>query len=172
MREQLKKEIFLYPVRRGNSMAKKSAQHDYRVQAWWTSGRTGIVKSDSAPNAIHFTAPHEFGGLEGRWTPEELLLAAVAACFTTTMRSIATSAQSDFTDLEVAASGTICKLASGYGFTEIVLRPTLKIKDTNQRERAIELLQRAEYLCLVSRALDVPLRFEPQLEIAQVEITV
>ena len=56
-----------------------SEEHAYRVAAWWTSGRTGLAKSDSAPNAIHFTAPTEFGGLEGRWTPEELLLAAIAA---------------------------------------------------------------------------------------------
>ena len=40
-----------------------SEEHAYRVAAWWTSGRTGLAKSDSAPNAIHFTAPMEFGGL-------------------------------------------------------------------------------------------------------------
>ncbi len=87
-------------------MAQKKAGHSYRVSAWWTSGRTGIAKSDSAPNAIHFTAPKEFGGLEGRWTPEELLLAAIAGCFTTTVRTIAGSAQFEFTDLEVEVSGT------------------------------------------------------------------
>ena len=69
-----------------------SEEHAYRVAAWWTSGRTGLAKSDSAPNAIHFTAPTEFGGLEGRWTPEELLLAAVAGCYTTTLRAIAGTA--------------------------------------------------------------------------------
>ena len=46
-------------------------EHKHHVVAWWTSGQAGIAKSDSAPNAIHFTAPPEFGGLEGRWTPEE-----------------------------------------------------------------------------------------------------
>src|SRR5215831_18649462 len=88
-------------------MMQERVEHDYRVTAWWTSGRTGIAKSDSAPNAIHFTAPKNFGGLEGRWTPEELLLASIAACYTTTLRSIASSAHTDFTDLEVEASGTI-----------------------------------------------------------------
>src|SRR5439155_15697303 len=42
--------------------------HHYRVITWWTSGRTGIAKTDSAPNALHFTAPPHFGGLEGRDT--------------------------------------------------------------------------------------------------------
>ena len=51
-------------------------EHTYRVVAWWASGKTGLVKSDSAPNAIHFTTPPQFGGMEGRWSPEDLLLSA------------------------------------------------------------------------------------------------
>lgn len=144
-----------------------SEEHPYRVAAWWTSGRTGLAKSDSAPNAIHFTAPTEFGGLEGRWTPEELLLAAVAGCYTTTLRVIAGNAQFNFIDLQVEASGTVRKSESGYNFSEIVVRPNLKIASAEERERALDLLQRAEKLCLVSRAIGTTLKFEPQLEITK-----
>ncbi|HTW31021.1 MAG TPA: OsmC family protein [Candidatus Sulfotelmatobacter sp.] len=148
-----------------------SEEHAYRVAAWWTSGKTGLAKSDSAPNAIHFTAPAEFGGMEGRWTPEELLLAAIAGCYTTTLRAIAGSGV-DFTDLHVEASGTVRKAESGYSFTQIVVRPSLKIESGEQRDRALELLKRAEKLCLVSRAMGTTLKFEPQLEIAKVAPTV
>jgi peroxiredoxin-like protein len=141
--------------------------HAYRVAAWWTSGQTGLAKSDSAPNAIHFTAPPEFGGLEGRWTPEELLLAAIASCYTTTLRAIAGNAQFDFADLQVEASGTVRKADSGYRFTQIVVRPNLKIASGEERDRALDLLKRAEKLCLVSRALGTNLKFEPQLEITK-----
>lgn len=144
-----------------------SKDHSYRVAAWWTSGRTGLAKSDSAPSAIHFTAPTEFGGLEGRWTPEELLLAAVASCYTTTLRAIAGSAQFDFTDLQVEASGSVRKADSGYSFAQIVVRPNLKIASAEERDRALELLKRAEELCLVSQALRTNLKFEPQLEIVK-----
>lgn len=147
-------------------MTWNNVEHQYRVTAWWTSGRTGLAKSDTAPNAIHFTAPAQFGGLEGRWTPEELLLAAVASCFTTTLRSIATGRQIDFTDLEVEASATLRKMESGYGFGEIALRPTLRIADETERGRALDLLRSAKRLCLVSRAFAMPLRFEPQLEVS------
>lgn len=146
-------------------MFQETALHQYRVTAWWSSGRTGLAKSDTAPNAIHFTAPAQFGGIEGRWTPEELLLAAVAGCFTTTLRSIASGAQFDFADLEVEAYAKLRKMESGYGFDEITLRPTLKIANDTERQRALDLLQRAERLCLVSRAFAKPLRFEPQLEL-------
>ena len=144
-----------------------SEEHAYRVAAWWTSGRTGLAKSDSAPNAIHFTAPMEFGGLEGRWTPEELLLAAVAGCYTTTLRAIAGTAEFNFTDLQVEASGTVRKADSGYSFTQITLRPNLKIDSVELRERALDLLKRAEKLCLVARALGTTLKFEPQLEVTK-----
>lgn len=147
-------------------MTQEGMQHQYRVTAWWTSGRTGIAKSDSTPNAIHFSAPAQFGGIDGRWTPEELLLAAVAGCFTTTLRSVASSAHLDYTDLEVEAFATLYKMESGYGFSEIVIRPTLKLADDTERGRAHDLLKKAERLCLVSRALAMPLRFEPQLEVA------
>jgi peroxiredoxin-like protein len=144
-----------------------SEEHAYRVAAWWTSGRTGLAKSDSAPNAIHFTAPTEFGGLEGRWTPEELLLASIAGCYTTTLRAIAGNAQFDFTDLQVEANGTVRKTDSGYTFSEIVVRPNLKISSIEEREQALDLLKRAEKLCLVSRAIGTPLKFEPQLEVVK-----
>ena len=144
-----------------------SEEHQYRVAAWWTSGRTGLAKSDSAPNAIHFTAPTEFGGLEGRWTPEELLLAAVAGCYTTTLRAIAGTAQFNFTDLQVEASGSIRKAESGYNFSQIIVRPNLKIGSVEERDRALELLKKAEKLCLVSRAIGTTLKFEPQLEITK-----
>jgi len=70
-------------------------EHKHHVVAWWTSGQAGIAKSDSAPNAIHFTAPPEFGGLEGRWTPEDLLMTALASCFTTTFHTIAGRSKSN-----------------------------------------------------------------------------
>ena len=132
-------------------------KHAYRVAACWTSGHTGIAKSDSALNAIHFTAPKNLGGLEGRWTAEELLLAAVASCFTTTLRSLAGSAGFKFTDFQVEACGTAHKAAGGYFFREIVLRPTLEIADFNGRDHALELLRKAERLCLVARTLDLRL---------------
>ena len=142
-------------------------EHKYRVVAWWTSGQTGLAKSDSAPNAIHFTAPPEFGGLEGRWTPEDLLLTALASCFTTTFHAIAGYSKFEYTDLAVAAEGTVSKTDTGYGFNEIVIRPNLTIASEENRQRAIVLLYKAKALCLVSRALATPQKFEIQVEISR-----
>ena len=138
-------------------------EHTYRVVAWWNAGKTGLAKSDSAPNAIHFAAPPQFGGLEGRWSPEDLLLSAIAGCFTTTFRALADYSQFDYTDLEVEVEGIVRKVESGYEFTGLVIRPTLTISNTAEQPRAQRLLDKAKRLCLVSRAIAVPQVFEPRL---------
>jgi organic hydroperoxide reductase OsmC/OhrA len=139
-------------------------EHTYRVTAWWSSGQTGLTKSDSAPNAIHFAAPPQFGGMEGRWTPEDLLLSAIASCFTTTFQAIAGYSKFDYLDLEVAVEGTVGKSSSGYAFSGIVIRPKLTIANEQGRVRALELLKKAKGLCLVSRALATTQEFLPQVE--------
>ena len=140
-------------------------EHKYHVVAWWSSGQTGIAKSESAPNAIHFAAPPQFGGLEGRWTPEDLLMTALASCFTTTFHAIAGYSKFEYTDLEVEAEGTVSKTGTGYSFSEIVIRPSLTIPNGDKREQAISLLQKAKDLCLVSRALATTQKFETRVEI-------
>ena len=142
-------------------------EHNYRVVAWWSSGKAGLAKSDSAPNAIHFTAPPQFGGFEGRWSPEDLLLAAIAGCYTTTFHALAEYSKFEYTDLEVDVHGAIRKAESGYQFEDVLIRPKLTILSEGEKPRAERLLEKANRLCLVSRALVIPQTFEPRIRVAE-----
>lgn len=135
----------------------------YKVSAWWTSGKGGIARSAQVPTVIHFTAPVSFGGDPGRWTPEELMLAALASCFTTTFQAIATYSKLAYTDLEVSVHGEIEKTASGFQFTTIGIKPRLTIGDESLRALAERVLQKSEALCLVSRAILTPKSFEAEV---------
>ena len=139
--------------------------HQFRVVAWWSSGRTGIAKADSAPNAIHFTAPVSFGGIDGRWTPEDLLLGAIASCFTTTFRAIADHAKFEYVDLQMEVTGTIVRNDPGYGFAGILIRANLTVASPESQQLAIKLLQSAEARCVVARALAIQPTFEPVVTI-------
>jgi uncharacterized OsmC-like protein len=55
------------------------------------------------------------------------LAATFAGCFTTTLWTTARSAQFDFADVQVEASGTVRKAESSYGFNEIVIHHNLPI---------------------------------------------
>lgn len=146
--------------------------HRFRVVAWWASGRTGIAKSNSAPNAIHFTSPLAFGGLEGRWTPEDLLLCAIASCYTTTFRTLADYSKFEYTDLQVEVEGAISKAEAGYGFGEVLIRANLMIPQEQEEARALKLLHKAKGLCLVSRALSVEQKFEPRVQVVEARVEV
>jgi len=147
----------------------EDAIHRFQAVAWWTAGRAGIAKSDSAPNAIHFTSPPAFGGLEGRWTPEELLLCSVASCYTTTFSALADASKLEYSDLGVEVEGTFRKVESGYAFTEISIRPKLTIPSEPEQQRALRLLHKAKSVCLISRALSVEQKFDPCVKVGQLE---
>ena len=144
----------------------------FRVVAWWASGRTGIAKSSSAPNAIHFTAPPSLGGLEGRWTPEDLLLCAIASCYTTTFRALADKSKLAYTDLQVEMEGAVSRTDNGYNFGQVLIHPNLMIRQEEDRTRAMKLLHKAKELCLVSRALSVEQKFVPLVQVGEPRVEV
>ena len=144
----------------------------FRVVAWWASGCTGIARSSSAPNAIHFTSPPTFGGLEGRWTPEDLLLCAIASCYTTTFRALADKSKFAYIDLQVETKGAISRTDNGYNFGQVLIHPNLMIRQEGDRTRAVKLLHKAKELCLVSRALSVEQKFEPLVQVGEPRVEV
>ena len=148
-----------------------AAEYTYRVSAWWTSGRTGLAKCESSPNTIHFSEAAELGGLQGRWTPEQLLLCPLASCFTTTFNDIARSAKFDYTDLEVEIEGGVRRSrTAGCNFTEILIRPRLTVHSEDQREAGLTLLRRTKSVCMISRAITVPQTLESVVETIKVPV--
>lgn len=140
-----------------------------RVVAWWTSGQAGVAKSGSAPQVIHFTAPPELGGAEGRWTPEELFLGALASSLTTTFHALAGNSELEYTDLEIEVEGTPEDASPGDGrcFRALVVRPRLTVARPDDRERAMHLLQRVTTLCPILRALASAPKFETHVEVSK-----
>jgi organic hydroperoxide reductase OsmC/OhrA len=111
------------------------------------------------------------GGLEGRWTPEQLLLCALAGCFTTTFHEVARAARFDYTDLEVEVEGSVRRNRStGCNLSEILLRPRLTVPSEEQREVGLGLLRRAKAVCMISRAITVPQTLEPTVEAGKVPV--
>ena len=138
----------------------------FRATAHWTDRRQGIVEGEPPAPAIAFSAPPEFQGEPGFWTPEHFLLASVSGCFITTFRAIAELSKFSFDGLTVAVEGQIEKAEDGLRFTQIVLQPILRIGAAMDRERAIRLLEKAERSCLIARSLKAAVSMKPMVEIA------
>jgi organic hydroperoxide reductase OsmC/OhrA len=113
---------------------------------------------------LSVATPPEFrGGIEGHWSPEELLVAAVASCYELTLRSIADRRQLDFSELAVRATGHVTQLARGrIGFLAIELDVRIEV-DLGDEGIAEAAAHKAHELCIVGRALDVPVELRLEL---------
>lgn len=162
----------------------------YETTANWIGTRNGIVHDRSISPPLAFSAPPEFQGEAGVWTPEHMLVAAVASCFITTFRAIADLSKFDAPGLEVTvegfvekaergdqrlgeispftqgAEGTLKKQDHGYRFTRVFVRPRLTVANEADRDRGLRLLEKAERSCLVSRSLRSEIVLEPEVAIS------
>jgi peroxiredoxin-like protein len=107
--------------------------------------------------------PADFGGPGDAWSPEHLLMAAVETCFLFTLRAVARASKVEFTSLQLTGEGTLDRKDGVTRFTEIVLRPRLKLPAGADREKAMRVLEKSEKACLVSASLSAPVRLEPEI---------
>ncbi len=135
----------------------------YSSTATWTKRRSGIVDTEAVHLPIVFSAPVEFQGEPGAWTPEHFLAAAAAGCFLTTFMAIAELSKFEAIALKVTAEGVLEKVDRGFQFTRIVIRPELTIAHEADQERALRLLEKAERACLISRSLRSEVVLEPRV---------
>ncbi|MGO9648730.1 MAG: OsmC family protein [Terriglobales bacterium] len=139
-------------------------KYTYHASAQWHQLDRGFVELEhGAPRLVNFSAPPEFGGEPGFWTPEHFLLAAVSSCFVATFRAVATASKLDFQGIEVAVDGVIEKESGGFRFTKVSLKPVVIVYAEAERERAQRLLEKTEKLCLVTRSLSSTVEVEPKV---------
>ena len=135
----------------------------YRVTATWESGRRGRVAAEEIAPAIQFSTPPEFNGDPGYWTPEHFLVAAVASCYVATFYALAQLSKLEFLGLELLVEGSLGKPEGKLRFTEVVLKPTLNIAKTGDRELANRLLAKAHEGCLIARSVVCPVHLLPRV---------
>ena len=143
------------------------AHHEYRVHAFGAGGRNGVVSAEGVVSSISFSAPPEFLGEPGRWTPEHFLVAAAASCFVSTFSSMAEKSRLEFASFNMDAEGVLGNEDGIWRFTEIKLRPVVAILNEVDRDRIIRLLGKAEKSCLIARSLQCKVVLFPAVKIPE-----
>jgi len=142
-------------------------QHEYRVKAFGAGGRNGVVQAEGVLSSISFSAPPEFLGEPGRWTPEHFLVAAVASCFVSTFSGIAERSCLGFASFKLDAEGVLANEEGIWRFTEIKLRPVVTILKEENRDKVLRLLEKAEKSCLIARSLQCKIVLFPAVRIEE-----
>jgi organic hydroperoxide reductase OsmC/OhrA len=141
--------------------------HFYETEVSWLGARLGELRSPGLPT-IEVASPPEFQGHAGVWTPENLYVASVNACFIMTFLAIAQFSKLEFVSISAAAGGKLEKIAgAGHQITEIVLKPRLIVRSGTDLERAKRMLEKAEKNCFISNSVRTRVTLEPEVTAEQ-----
>ena len=140
----------------------KEFPHHYPVTASGASegsitvSSPGVVDLETAP-------PAEFGGPGDQWSPETLLVAAVANCFILTFRAIAHASGLEWTALECSVDGVLDRVDRVTRFTAFDVRVRLDVPEGTSESKARRLLEKAEHACLITNSMTAEVRLDAEV---------
>jgi organic hydroperoxide reductase OsmC/OhrA len=126
--------------------------HNYAVSANADSESLVVLSSEGLPS-LDTAGPPEFGGPGDVWSPESLLVGAVANCFILTFRGIARASRFEWESLSCDASGALDKVERATQFTGFDLQVELTVPAGTDERKAHRLLEKAEHHCLITTSL-------------------
>jgi organic hydroperoxide reductase OsmC/OhrA len=139
--------------------------HRYSVVAGARPGGDFDLVSRGLP-LLATAAPAEFDGPGDRWSPETLLVGAVAGCFILTFRAIARAAKLNWNGVSCDVDGRLERVDGVTQFTRFDLHVRLSIPATTSSEQARRALERAERQCLISNSLRSTCQLHVDIDVA------
>lgn len=140
--------------------------HSYETNLTWLENRKGIISSPVLSQSIEVATPPEFPkGMPDIWSPEHFFVAAVSSCLMTTFLAIAENSKLDFSKFTCRAIGKLEKIDGKFIVSEIKLNPVVVIKNEEQKERALKVLEMSEKACLISNSIKSKILFEPEIQV-------
>lgn len=123
-----------------------------------------LEKSDGKPMEVHSAlrprllvgAPADLGGSDVWWSPEHLLVAALATCLTATFSALAERAELHFGEVRCRARGTLDRKEGHIAFSSmhVAMEITVLARDV-ERTRAVA--EDAKNRCFVAGSLRCPI---------------
>jgi organic hydroperoxide reductase OsmC/OhrA len=142
----------------------------FPVSIDWRGGQLTRAVAHNKPILEVATPPEFKGGIEGVWSPEELLVAAAGSCYAVTLAAIAARFELPLRELRIRGVGHVePRQDHRFGFVAIDLDVSVET-DTHAVTEVEEAARRAEELCLISLALDTPVHVTLAVTAAEPEV--
>jgi peroxiredoxin-like protein len=139
--------------------------HRYHVTATPADGTDVRLTAEGLPPLVS-ASPAEFDGPGDRWSPETMLVGAVADCFVLTFRAVARASKLTWLSLSCDVTGTLDRIERVAQFTAFDLRARLSVPAGTDPEIARRALEKAERSCLISNSLKAEVQLALQIEFA------
>ena len=113
------------------------------------------------------SAPVQFGGPEGHWTPEDFFSASISSCFILTFKNYSRVKKINWKSLSVEVDALLDKTADGLKFTKVIIRPKLEVCNDSDVDVCLKALHKAETLCLVTNSMTCEFELKPKVFLRQ-----
>jgi peroxiredoxin-like protein len=120
---------------------------------WSGTGREGAGEIQTDDLVLALSGPESMGGRGVGTNPEELLVCAVASCYTATLFALLRRAQLPADSLAVGAIGTVTGFPGHARFARIVVSPTVVGGEPARRGEYEAVASVAHERCFIGRAL-------------------
>ena len=139
--------------------------HRYSVTG--TGRVTGDIELTAERLAmLQSASPAEFDGPGDRWSPETLLVGAVADCFILTFRAIANASKLSWLALDCDVTGTLDRVDRVTQFTHFDIKAHLVVPKGVDAVVARHALEKAERNCLISSSLKAAAVLDAAVQVA------
>jgi organic hydroperoxide reductase OsmC/OhrA len=140
--------------------------HRYRVVAAGDAADPIELASGTLP-PLDAAPPVEFDGPGDRWSPETLLVGAMAGCFVLTFRAVARASRLPWTALRCDVSGTLDRIDNATQFTAFDIHALLSIPPATDPLQARRALEKAERGCLISNSLKATMHVTIDIDVVR-----
>lgn len=121
--------------------------------SWAAAGREGAGHISGGDVELEWSVPATMGGRGAGSNLEELLVAAVAACYSATLAGVLRRAGLPHTQLRVAATGTVAGYPERARFARLVVSPTVAGGDLNRTTEYLHAAEQAHDRCFIGGTL-------------------
>jgi organic hydroperoxide reductase OsmC/OhrA len=140
--------------------------HHYTVAAAGAADSDQVTLQGAGAPRLVTASPAEFGGPGDQWSPEGVLVGAVADCYILTFRAIAKASTLPWATLECAVTGTLDRVERVTRFTAFAVHATLSVPPGTDEAKARQAMEKAEKLCLITNSLNAPVHLDPHVVVA------
>ncbi len=137
--------------------------HSFTASATATPIGSVPITVEKLPT-IQSAPPVEFGGPGDQWSPEDLLVGAVADCFVLAFRAIAAASKFEWETISCSVTGKLDKVERAIQFTHLDITARLTIPAGSDAERAKKLLEKSESACFISNSLKATKHLTTEIE--------
>jgi organic hydroperoxide reductase OsmC/OhrA len=144
-------------------------EHYYSLEIEWTGNTGNGTKNYKTYERSHelrkenkvdigLSSDPAFRGDNTKYNPEELLVASVSSCHMLWYLHLCSVEGINVLAYVDAPEGIMVENIDGSGkFTEITLKPKIKLENEEMKEKAIELHKKAHQFCFIANSCNFPI---------------